>query len=145
MLGGFAAGKLCNVWYTLGKYLPIHLCAALVAEPTHTPMTIIFTGTTNLTIDSSAVILQMGDTMTATGTAVVGSGTALEQAAGRSITSGNMNPMRWTPRSHLLLQTLNSVTFGWIAFSTAAGAQTALTAINAAAAVPDDAVTIVVA
>ena len=109
-------------------------------------MTIYFTGTTNLTVDASAVILQMGDTMAASGPPVVGSGSAVQQVAGRSIASGNMNPMRWTPRSHLLLQTAaNAITFAWIAFGTAAGAQTALTAINAAAAAGDDAVTVVVA
>lgn len=108
-------------------------------------MTIIFTGTTNLTVDSASVILQMGDTMAASGPPVVGSGTAVQQAAGRSIASGNMNAMRWTPRSHLLLQTLDAVTFGWIAFGTAAGAQTALTAINAAAAAGNDSVSITVA
>lgn len=108
-------------------------------------MFILFTGTTNMTVDASSVILQMGDTMAASGPPVVGSGTAVQQAAGSSIASGNMNPMRWTPRSHLLLQTLDGVTFAWIAFSTAAGAQTALTAINVAAAAGDDSVAITVA
>lgn len=108
-------------------------------------MQIIFTGTTNLSVPSQSVLLDVGDTMAASGPPVVGSGTAVQQAAGRSIASGNMNPMRWTPRSHLLLKTLDSVTFAWIAFSTAAGAQNALTAINAAASAGDDAVTITVA
>lgn len=136
---------MANVYPTLRKRPLIHLYAAVRGTNKNTPMFILFTGTTNMTVDASSVILQMGDTMAASGPPVVGSGAAVQQAAGRSIASGNMNPMRWTPRSHLLLQTLDSVTFAWIAFSTAAGAQTALTAINAAATAGDDTVAITVA
>lgn len=94
--------------------------------------TVIFSGAANMTLDSANVRFIVGDTQAASGPPVVGDGSKVQQVAGRSIASGNMNAMRWIAKSHLIVQTLEGTSFAWIPFTTAAGAATAQAAIVAA-------------
>ena len=72
----------------------------------------------------------------------MGDGSTVQQVAGRSIASGNMNAMRWIAKSHLIVQTLDGVIFAWIPFTTNTGAASAQAAIVAAIAAADLTVTI---
>jgi len=104
--------------------------------------TVIFSGNASLTVDSANVMFVLGDTQAASGPPVVGNGSAVQQVAGRSIASGNMNAMRWIAKSHLIVKTLGGISFAWIPFTTNTGAATALTAIQAAIDASDPSVTI---
>jgi len=93
-------------------------------------MIIIFQSANNLTVDTASCIIAKGTESAGGLPVVVGDGSAEQQAAGRSIASGNMNPMRWIESSMLLIKSLTGITIAWVPFSTDGAAQDAIDAIG---------------
>lgn len=93
-------------------------------------MVIIFESANNLTVDTASCIITKGTSSAAGLPVVVGDGTAVQQVAGRSIASGNMNAMRWVEGSMLLIKSLSGITIAWVPFSTEGAAQDAIDAIG---------------
>jgi hypothetical protein len=101
-------------------------------------MVIIFRSANDFTVDTQSCFITKGPQNAAGLPVVIGDGTAQQQSLGRSITSGNMNPMYWIGRSMLLIKSLVGVTICWVPFDNVAYADAALNAIGDAIAAGDD-------
>jgi hypothetical protein len=93
-------------------------------------MVIFFRTANDLMVDTQSCFITKGPANAAGLPVVIGDGTAQQQSLGRSITSGNMNPMYWIGRSTLLIKSLVGVTTFWVPFDNVDYADAALNAIG---------------
>ena len=93
-------------------------------------MVIIFRSANDFTVDTQSCFITKGPANASGLPVVIGDGSAQQQSLGRSITSGNMNPMLWVGRSMLLIKSLVGVTIAWVPFDNVDYADVALNAIG---------------
>lgn len=101
-------------------------------------MVIFFRTANDLMVDTQSCFITKGPQNASGLPVVIGDGSAQQQSLGRSITSGNMNPMLWIGRSMLLVKSLVGVTTFWVPFENENYADVALNAIGDAIAAADD-------
>lgn len=93
-------------------------------------MVIIFRTANDATVDTQSCFITKGPANASGLPPVIGDGSAAQQSLGRSLTSGNINPMYWIGRSMLLVKSLVGVTIFWVPFENEAYADAALNAIG---------------